>query len=170
MKEDAGEIAARLADFLEGVRIEAEVHVVPLRNATISSLLIKRTKDELLKKKEALAAMKVTTMSFAIRDGYEQLVDDLSDVGTAIDDDERSKRFAASLPPTSSDTRLMHAQLMNQHMLEHSGDASLVVVNLPRLIGVPALSFVTYVEALTQHLPAVLLVRGSGREVVTLNA
>ncbi|KDO20644.1 hypothetical protein SPRG_13397 [Saprolegnia parasitica CBS 223.65] len=172
MKEDAGEIAARLADFLEGVRIEAEVHVVPLRNATISSLLIKRTKDELLKKKEALAAMKVTTMSFAIRDGYEQLVDDLSNVGTAIDDDERSrgKRFAASPPPTSSDTRLVHAQLMNQHMLEHSGDASLVVVNLPRLIGVPALCFVTYVEALTQHLPAVLLVRGSGREVVTLNA
>ncbi|EQC36452.1 hypothetical protein SDRG_05907 [Saprolegnia diclina VS20] len=173
MKEDAGEIAARLADFLEGARIEAEVHVVPLQMATISSLLIKRTKDELRKKKEALAAMKVTTLSFTIRDGYEQLVDDLSDVGTAIeDDDERSrgKRFAASPPAPSADTRLVHAQLMNQHMLEHSGDASLVVVNLPRLIGVPASNFVTYVEALTQHLSAVLLVRGSGREVVTLNA
>ncbi|OQR87651.1 hypothetical protein ACHHYP_08420 [Achlya hypogyna] len=174
VKEDADEIAARLADFLDGVRIEAEVHVVPLSCATISSLLIKRSKADLAVKKKTLNQLNVSTMSFTIRDKYEQLVDDLSDVGSPVDDDERThgKRFQSIPTQTSKplDTRLVHARLMHDHMMQHSANASLIVINLPRLIGVPPVNFMTYVEALTKDLPPALLVRGSGREVVTLMA
>ncbi|ETV69141.1 hypothetical protein, variant [Aphanomyces astaci] len=58
-QEDAGEMQTRLKDFLSHARIEAEIHVVELSDSTISSLLPKRSAEELNHKKEALDRMKV---------------------------------------------------------------------------------------------------------------
>ncbi|OQS06152.1 cation-chloride cotransporter 1-like [Thraustotheca clavata] len=162
--EDADQIQAKLVGFLEEARIEAEVHVVALRKATISALAIKRTKDELIKKRNLLSSMKISTLSFTVRDRYEQITDDLNDIGSPVHEEDNGSKYEFS---NITDTRLIHANLLNQHILASSSEASLIVVNLPRLIGVPSSNFIQYVEALTQTLPSVLLVRGSGREFST---
>jgi hypothetical protein len=61
---------------------------------------------------------------------------------------------------------------LNQVLLEHSLDSQLVLLNLPRppsgrddVIG----SYMSYLDVLTENLPRVLLIRGSGREVLTAN-
>ena len=48
-----------------------------------------------------------------------------------------------------------------------AGGAALVVTNLPYMTHLPPAFFVDYVDAMTDGLGAVLLVRGSGQEVVT---
>ena len=52
-------------------------------------------------------------------------------------------------------------------MRRHSSGAALVVTNLPYMTHLPPAFFVDYVDAMTDGLGAVLLVRGSGQEVVT---
>lgn len=49
----------------------------------------------------------------------------------------------------------------------HSSGAALVVTNLPYMTHLPPAFFVDYVDVMTDGLGAVLLVRGSGQEVVT---
>lgn len=65
----------------------------------------------------------------------------------------------------------MHTAVrLNQKLLEHSGQSQLVVLNLPRppksQIGLH--NYVEYMDALTDKLERVLLVRGSGKEVITI--
>ena len=50
-------------------------------------------------------------------------------------------------------------------MRRHSSGAALVVTNLPYMTHLPPAFFVDYVDAMTDGLGAVLLVRGSGQEV-----
>ena len=59
------------------------------------------------------------------------------------------------------------AQALNAKMRRHSSGAALVVTNLPYMTHLPPAFFVDYVDAMTDGLGAVLLVRGSGQEVVT---
>ncbi|KAH9102875.1 hypothetical protein LEN26_015438 [Aphanomyces euteiches] len=178
-QENADEIHQRLRTFLESARIRAEIHVVVFSDSAISSLMPKRTSDELYQKKHILDKMKVSTMSFTVRNAneYAALTDELNDVGTPVEDvvDDKpaqkvSKHPTLETSTAAQDPRMRHASQFNQKLMEHSSDASLVVINLPRLIGVPPLHFMHYVEALTEKLPATLLIRGSGREVVTLQA
>ncbi|KAF0720013.1 Aste57867_621 [Aphanomyces stellatus] len=179
-QENATEIRKRLERFLESARIHAEIHVVEFSDSTISSLLPRRTGEQLKQKKEAMDKMNVSTMSFTVRNPteYEQLADELNDVGTPVEEEEdveddnamAKKKAIDNKSPLSTDPRIRHAQLFNRKVREYSSDAALVVLNLPRLIGVPAKQFVHYVDTVTENLPSVLLIRGSGREVVTLNA
>jgi potassium/chloride transporter 4/5/6 len=62
---------------------------------------------------------------------------------------------------------------MNHVLVEHSADSQLVLLNLPRpphsrdeVIG----NYMTYLDVLTENLPRVLLIRGGGREVLTVNS
>lgn len=65
--------------------------------------------------------------------------------------------------------RLHCAARLNELLQNHSSDASLVIVNMPG----PSQStgseyyYMDYLEALTDGLPRVLFVRGTGREVIT---
>ena len=53
-------------------------------------------------------------------------------------------------------------------MVRHSSQARLIVTNLPLMTeSSPAHTVVEFVEAMTQNLGPTLLVRGSGKEVVT---
>lgn len=65
----------------------------------------------------------------------------------------------------------MHTAVrLNQKVLEYSEGSQLVVLNLPRpprtRDGLP--NYMEYLEMLTEKLPRVLLVRGTGKEVITM--
>jgi potassium/chloride transporter 4/5/6 len=76
-----------------------------------------------------------------------------------------------SIKPGPYNVRKMHTAVkLNELMKERSGEGTqLVVVNLP---GPPDFGFETYymefIEALTEGIQRVLLVRGTGAEVVTI--
>ncbi|TGZ66144.1 hypothetical protein CRM22_005496 [Opisthorchis felineus] len=83
-----------------------------------------------------------------------------------------------SVPPTtpgggpkrSKMERRMHsAARLNELLRTHSSDADLVIVNMPTPSRSPGSEYyyMDYIEALTEGLTRVLLVRGTGREVIT---
>lgn len=84
----------------------------------------------------------------------------------------------ASVPPStpgggskrSKAVRRMHsAARLNELLRTYSSNADLVIVNMPtasRTAG-SEYNYMDYIEALTEGLPRVLLVRGTGREVIT---
>lgn len=59
------------------------------------------------------------------------------------------------------------ALALNRKMRRHSSSAALVVTNLPYMTHLPPTFFVDYVDLLTEGLETVVLIRGSGKEVVT---
>lgn len=59
------------------------------------------------------------------------------------------------------------ALALNRKMRRHSSSAALVVTNLPYMTHLPPAFFVDYVDLLTDGLESVVLIRGSGKEVVT---
>ncbi|RHY36261.1 hypothetical protein DYB38_010221 [Aphanomyces astaci] len=155
----------RLKDFLSHARIEAEIHVVELSDSTISSLLPKRSAEELNHKKEALDRMKVSTLSFSVRNPlqYSQLTDELNDVGSFVEEEDVPAVLSPrkSKPPLpkgyiSVDPRMLHAQKFNRQV--QVGTANSIASLFLWLV-------MHYVEALTENLSSVLLIRGSGREV-----
>lgn len=59
------------------------------------------------------------------------------------------------------------ALALNRKMRRYSADAALVVTNLPYMTHLPPTFFVDYVDVMTEGLESVVLIRGSGMEVVT---
>lgn len=78
-----------------------------------------------------------------------------------------------SLKPDEANVRRMHTAVkLNEVIVNKSHSAKLVVLNLP---GLPRIStpdtenhYMEFIEALTEGLDRVLLVRGAGREVITI--
>ena len=69
--------------------------------------------------------------------------------------------------------RKMHSAVrLNQQIRARSQKAKLVLINLPspptEQTNLAAYSYMEYVEALTEGLDRLLLMRGSGREVITI--
>ena len=68
--------------------------------------------------------------------------------------------------------RKMHSAVrLNQQIRDRSRDAKLVLINLPSPpshTSLTAYSYMEYVDALTEGLDRLLLMRGSGREVITI--
>ncbi|RHZ14793.1 hypothetical protein DYB37_009561 [Aphanomyces astaci] len=121
----------RLKDFLAHARIEAEIHVVELSDSTISSLLPKRSAEELNHKKESLDRMKVSTLSFSVRNPlqYSQLTDELNDVGSFVEEEDVPAVLSPrkSKPPLpkgyiSVDPRMLHAQKFNRQVQVGTGN------------------------------------------------
>jgi potassium/chloride transporter 4/5/6 len=74
---------------------------------------------------------------------------------------------------TESSMRKMHSAVrLNQQIQERSRDAKLVLINLPspppKQSSLAAYSYMEYVDVLTEGLDRLLLMRGSGREVITI--
>ena len=63
--------------------------------------------------------------------------------------------------------RLRTARALNTNMRRHSSHATLIVTNLPLMMSMSPVEFLMVVDVMTRGLEAVMLVRGSGKEVVT---
>lgn len=75
------------------------------------------------------------------------------------------------LQPDEANVRRMHAAVkLNEVMVSKSHEAQLVVLNLPGLpkIAKTEENYMEFIEVLTEGLDRVLMVRGSGREVMTI--
>ena len=63
--------------------------------------------------------------------------------------------------------RLRTARALNMNMRWYSSHATLIVTNLPLMMSMSSVDFLMCVDVMTRGLEAVMLVRGSGTEVVT---
>ena len=63
--------------------------------------------------------------------------------------------------------RLMTAVLLNRNIMEYSSGARLVVTNLPLVADMHASEVLQYVDAVGASIAPLLMIRGSGVEVVT---
>ena len=62
---------------------------------------------------------------------------------------------------------------MNQVILEYSTESQLVLLSLPKppkSLQSLVENYLAYVEALTEKLPRVMLIGGSGKEVITVDS
>jgi len=78
-----------------------------------------------------------------------------------------------SLNPENANVRRMHTAVkLNEAIVSRSHDAKLVILNLPgppkTLIDDSDYSYMEFLEVLTEGLERVLMVRGGGREVITI--
>lgn len=77
--------------------------------------------------------------------------------------------FVCFLSRSENQRKLHSATRLNELLQNHSSEADLVIVNMPT----PSRSeageyyYMDYIEVLTEGLGRVLLVRGTGREVIT---
>jgi hypothetical protein len=65
------------------------------------------------------------------------------------------------------ETQMRFAIALNKEMTEQSRTSRLVVTNLPIMPTSKPTDFMGFVDTITKDLPSVMLVRGSGEEVVT---
>jgi len=78
-----------------------------------------------------------------------------------------------SLNPENANVRRMHTAVkLNEAIVSRSHDAKLVILNLPgppkTLVEDSDYSYMEFLEVLTEGLERVLMVRGGGREVITI--
>uniref|UniRef100_A0A7E4W960 Amino acid permease n=2 Tax=Panagrellus redivivus TaxID=6233 RepID=A0A7E4W960_PANRE len=100
-------------------------------------------------------------------------------------DTESRKNSSDSTPPTPDDIfedvklddvkfkKMTDAVRVNRVMLEYSANSQLVLLSLPkppRSVTALIETYLVYVETLTEGLPRVLLIGGSGKEVITADS
>merc|ERR1711874_659852 len=78
-----------------------------------------------------------------------------------------------SLQPENANVRRMHTAVkLNEAIVSRSHDAKLVILNLPGppkvLVDDSDYSYMEFLEVLTEGFERVLMVRGGGREVITI--
>jgi len=82
-------------------------------------------------------------------------------------------KHADSLAPENANVRRMHTAVkLNEAIVSRSHDAKLVILNLPgppkTMVDDSDYSYMEFLEVLTEGLERVLMVRGGGREVITI--
>ncbi|XP_046563365.1 solute carrier family 12 member 4-like isoform X6 [Haliotis rubra] len=200
MEDNSIEMMKDLKTYLYQLRIEAEVNVVEMSTIDISAYTYERTlmmeqrtqmlRDMRLNKMEPQAIVDrshLTPSDVMLRlDPVPEENDDES----STDPTDHSKRnqftftpqqggqllnlkpSSQSLPkPDTRNVRRMHTAVrLNEHIVEKSHDAQLVILNLPAPPKSSAgeESYMEFLEVLTEGLDRVLMVRGSGREVITI--
>uniref|UniRef100_A0A673N160 Solute carrier family 12 member 4-like n=1 Tax=Sinocyclocheilus rhinocerous TaxID=307959 RepID=A0A673N160_9TELE len=145
MDDNSIQMKKDLATFLYQLRLEAEVEVVEMHDSDISAYTYERT----LMMEQRSQMLKQMRLSSAERD-REVLRHSLID---------------------QSNVRRMHTAVkLNEVIVNRSHDARLVLLNMP---GPPRNpegdeNYMEFLEVLTEGLERVLLVRGGGREVITI--
>jgi len=101
--------------------------------------------------------------------------DDASPAPPNANQNNHSREFKSvdSITPENSNVRRMHTAVkLNEAIVAKSHDAKLVILNLPgppKIVGKDKdCSYMEFLEVLTEGLERVLMVRGGGREVITI--
>ncbi|XP_046563343.1 solute carrier family 12 member 4-like isoform X3 [Haliotis rubra] len=192
MEDNSIEMMKDLKTYLYQLRIEAEVNVVEMSTIDISAYTYERTlmmeqrtqmlRDMRLNKMEPQAIVDrshLTPSDVMLRlDPVPEENDDES--STDPTDHSKRNQFTftpqqggqlLNLKPDTRNVRRMHTAVrLNEHIVEKSHDAQLVILNLPAPPKSSAgeESYMEFLEVLTEGLDRVLMVRGSGREVITI--
>uniref|UniRef100_A0A8C3SA43 Solute carrier family 12 member 4 n=1 Tax=Chelydra serpentina TaxID=8475 RepID=A0A8C3SA43_CHESE len=186
MDDNSIQMKKDLATFLYQLRIEAEVEVVEMQNSDISAYTYERTLM-MEQRSQMLRQMRLTKTerereAQLVKDRHsiirlESLYSDEEDEGETVpdkiqmtwtkekcDSEKRNRN-------TASNVRRMHTAVkLNEVIVNRSHDARLVLLNMP---GPPKNidgdeNYMEFLEVLTEGLERVLLVRGGGREVITI--
>ncbi|KAK2496165.1 hypothetical protein MC885_001859 [Smutsia gigantea] len=197
MDDNSIQMKKDLAVFLYHLRLEAEVEVVEMHNSDISAYTYERTlmmeqrsqmlrQMRLTKTEREREAQLIKDRHSALR--LDSLYSDEEDESAAGADKIQmtwtQDKFMAAEPwdpshtpdnfrelvhikPNQSNVRRMHTAVkLNEVIVTRSHDARLVLLNMP---GPPKSSEdMEFLEVLTEGLERVLLVRGGGREVITI--
>jgi len=178
-----------LKQFLYQLRIEAEIDVIEMHDSDVSAYTYERTLI-MEQRNEMLQEMKVSKTARSKMDdsnGTTNIED--SDNKNRADEVPRTEQAnhstgsanhlkpeyknADSLNPENANVRRMHTAVkLNEAIVSRSHDAKLVILNLPgppkTLVEDADYSYMEFLEVLTEGLERVLMVRGGGREVITI--
>ncbi|CAF3694429.1 unnamed protein product [Rotaria sp. Silwood1] len=180
LEDNSVEMKRDLEQYMYQLRIEAEVDVVEMENQEISAYAYERTlklaervkllKDLKLPDKE-LQLQPQILMESLLNNQRQQSIDESNDQYHYTFTPNQLENLKKSV--SESSMRKMHSAVrLNQQIRDRSRDAKLVLINLPsppsKHTSLAAYSYMEYVDALTEGLDRLLLMRGSGREVITI--
>jgi len=195
MDENSIQIKNDLVQYMYFLRIEAEVEVVEMNDAEISAYTYEKTlklheREKLLKKlnlNENVVEIEPQLVLERVRrnsvlKNSSNLLNTLSEPSFEDGEDENIIQNQYTFSPNAKvrrpsviqteTIRKMHSAVeLNKKILEKSRDASLVLMNIPappKKQGLADYNYMAYLQASTEGLNRVLLVRGSGREVITI--
>uniref|UniRef100_A0A8C4NAH5 Solute carrier family 12 member 5 n=1 Tax=Equus asinus asinus TaxID=83772 RepID=A0A8C4NAH5_EQUAS len=180
MDDNSIQMKKDLTTFLYHLRITAEVEVVEMHESDISAYTYEKTLV-MEQRSQILKQMHLTKneREREVRFPYPEKVHltwtkDKSaaekNKGPSPVSSEGIKDFF-SMKPNQSNVRRMHTAVrLNEVIVKKSRDAKLVLLNMP---GPPRNrngdeNYMEFLEVLTEHLDRVMLVRGGGREVITI--
>uniref|UniRef100_A0A673N3I7 Solute carrier family 12 member 4-like n=1 Tax=Sinocyclocheilus rhinocerous TaxID=307959 RepID=A0A673N3I7_9TELE len=196
MDDNSIQMKKDLATFLYQLRLEAEVEVVEMHDSDISAYTYERTlmmeqRSQMLKQMRLSSAERDREV---LRHSLMSLLHSLIRMGSLYSDEEeetievlpeknqmtwtsekieaeRRNRIGKQEQDDQSNVRRMHTAVkLNEVIVNRSHDARLVLLNMP---GPPRNpegdeNYMEFLEVLTEGLERVLLVRGGGREVITI--
>jgi potassium/chloride transporter 4/5/6 len=146
---------------LAALRMEGTVEdPVELDSTEVSAFTYERTL-EMSKRRQLQSALRAQLANAAGRNQQTEIIEDF----------ERAVNEQHITESDETIRSLDTAVKLNRHIVQRSAKASLVILNLPppKVSASPEV-YMEYIDALSQGITRVLLVRGSGREVVAMNA
>ncbi|CAF4626991.1 unnamed protein product [Rotaria sp. Silwood1] len=183
-----------LEKYMYQLRIQAEVDVVEMADQEISAYAYERSlrlaerikllKDLKLGDKDLqLQAIGFERRASKSQIPMETIINSQQQQQRRSSFDDSNNQYHYTFTPnqlesfkhnvTESSMRKMHSAVrLNEQIKERSRDAKLVLINLPspptKQSTLAAYSYMEYVDVLTEGLDRLLLMRGSGREVITI--
>uniref|UniRef100_A0A672TF56 Solute carrier family 12 member 5-like n=1 Tax=Sinocyclocheilus grahami TaxID=75366 RepID=A0A672TF56_SINGR len=188
MDDNSIQMKKDLMTFLYHLRFDAEVEVVEMHESDISAYTYEKTlvmeqRSQILKEmhltknereREVLWGDNLAYLKKMLWRSEENKNEEVQMTWT--DDTEKPNNPAVANPESIKDMnhsnvrRMHHAQKLNEVIVKKSQEAKLVLLNMP---GPPKNrtgeeNYMEFLEVLTEGLNRVLLVRGGGREVITI--
>jgi len=198
LEDNSIQLKKDLANFLYKLRIEAEIEVVEMQTSDISAYTYERTllmeqRTEILSQlKQANTTSLFTSVSeggitnnemtwmpnsnnvsasYSISEKLKLNLEKTEELQSTKNDE--SGIDLNNIKPKSTNVRRMHTAVkLNETIVNRSHTAQLVILNLP---GPPKKSernreanYMEFLEVLTEGLSRVMMVRGGGREVITM--
>ncbi|XP_062500630.1 solute carrier family 12 member 6-like [Corticium candelabrum] len=194
MEDNTIKMKRDLTTFLYQLRIDAEVDVIEMLDSDISAYTYERTllmeeRSKMLKEmgltRKQRQGVVDNVVELAHQTGSSHAPPDVNEAGVA---NSVSRRWSKSISqethnllvpdaspslikPSEGNVRRMNTSVkLNELIAQKSHSAKLVILNLP---GPPkdvrdAENYMEFLEVLTEGIDSVLMVRGGGREVVTI--
>ncbi len=171
--ENPKKLGEAVTSHLAQARIGAAVTVVDMSKTTIN--LDMRDGDDDIDEYNKTVGEWFSNASYevpyvALSDYNDLELGNVEDADEVIFDEDKKDDFDDDLesPPSvdNSDSRMKNAKALNNIIKSYSSESNLIVTNMPKLQA----DFFDYVDAMCDGLDNVLLIKGSGKEVITTYA
>lgn len=171
-----------VTDHLQRVRISASVTVVDLSHTDIAEDMremdsIPSDRNDFSRNSASSANMNTQHMTVGevfsneVYDIPYRPVGDLeSAIGAELGHSESVPSYEKIQTFSIDENRLQTAKAFNSELRKYSSLANLVITNLPLIRSSKASEYLGYVDLMTKEIDNVLLIRGSGAEVITTYA